>query len=59
MWFELLSKAGMLPSSDMHMLYSGEINIELGDIMILVAIILLSDNIDYCDSYSYTVKTDG
>ena len=42
MWFELLSKAGMLPSSDMCMLYSGEINVELGNIMKLSFIMILN-----------------
>ena len=32
----------MLPSSDMYMLYSGEINIELGNIMILSFIVILN-----------------
>ena len=41
MWCELLSKAEMLPSSDIHMLYSGEINVKLGDITILLFMVIL------------------
>ena len=42
MWYELLSKAGMLPCSDMCMLCNGKINIELGDIMILSFIMIFN-----------------
>ena len=38
----------MLPSNDMCMLYSGEINIALGDIMILSFIVILN-----CHDNSY------